>query len=49
MGRRQGRGRTRYQPVGFPVLPISLCEVRTTRTFGAMIVFCEDIWYGRDE
>lgn len=30
-------GRTRYQPVGLPVLPILLWEVRTKRTLGAIL------------
>lgn len=33
-----GRGRTRYQPVGLPVLPSLLWEERTTRTFGTVMV-----------
>jgi hypothetical protein len=35
--REGSRGRTRYQPVGFPVLPNLPWEVRMTRTLGAMI------------
>jgi hypothetical protein len=34
----RGRGKlTRYQPVGFPVSPNLSWEVRTKRTFGAIL------------
>jgi len=37
--RNRGEGkRTRYHPVGLPVLPILLWEVRTNRTFGGAIL-----------
>jgi hypothetical protein len=35
---------TRYQPVGLPVSPILEWDVRTKRTFGAMLKFGFDLY-----
>lgn len=44
VGRTKGGVFTRYQPVGLPLEPIWLWEVRTIRTLGAMMTVLCLVW-----